>query len=329
MAVVTGASAGVGKAIAVRFARDGWKVGLIARDPVRLAQATAECVDKGSPRALSLVADVADWSAVKAAAEQAERDLGPVDVWINSAMATVFSPVSEMTPEEYRRVSDVTYLGQVHGTLAILPLMRARGRGTVIFIGSALAYRGLPLQSAYSAAKFAVRGFFEALRAELMADNSPIHIGMVQMPAMNTPQFDWARSRLYKQPQPVPPIFQPEPCANAVLRAVRLHQREVWVGRSSIKLIAAAMILPGATLDRMMARVGISGQYGDLPADSQRADNLDSPVPGPAAARGRFDAVARRQVWSADADRLRTITALAIGGAGLAMGYFAARRRGP
>jgi hypothetical protein len=163
----------------------------------------------------------------------------------------------------------------------------------------------------------------------LIAENSPLHIGMVQMPAMNTPQFDWARSRLDRKPQPVPPIYQPEPCANAVLRAVHLRQREVWVGRSSLKLIAAAMLLPGGVLDRMMARVGISGQHGEEPADSPRIGNLETPVPGPYAARGRFNTVARRQVWSADADRLRTATALALGGAGLVLGYFAARRRGP
>ncbi|KJS35027.1 MAG: hypothetical protein VR70_16480 [Rhodospirillaceae bacterium BRH_c57] len=325
--VVTGASAGLGRAIAGRFARDGWKVGLIARDPVRLAEAAADCVAKGSPRAIPLVADVADWPAMQAAAKQAERELGPVEVWVNSAMATVFSPVAAMTAEEYRRVSEVTYLGQVHGTLAALEPMRARGRGTIMFVGSALAYRGLPLQSAYSAAKFAVRGFFESLRAELIAENSAIHVGMVQMPAMNTPQFDWARCKLTRQPQPVPPIYQPEPCANAVVRAVYNRQREVWVGRSSLKLIGAAMLLPGGLIDRMMARQGVSGQKGEAPFDSSRPDNLEAPVPGRFGTRGRFGSVARRRVWDVDADVLRTAVGLSIGAAGLVLGLLAARRK--
>lgn len=325
--VVAGASAGVGRAIAVRFARDGWKVGLIARDPERLEDAAAECRAKGSPSALALPADVADWDAMKAAAARAERELGPIEAWINSSMVTVFSPVSEMTAHEFRRVTEVTYLGQVHGTLAALEHMRPRGRGTIMFVGSALAYRGLPLQSAYSAAKFAIRGFFESLRGELIAEGSDIHVGMVQMPAMNTPQFDWARSRLDRKPQPVPPIYQPEPCANAVVRATYERRREVWVALSSLKLIAASMLLPGEVIDRMMARDGVSGQKDDEPADPHRRDNLDTPVPGPFKARGRFGGVARRKVHELDADLLRIATGLALGGAGVVLGLLAGRRK--
>lgn len=324
--VVTGGSAGLGRAVATRFARAGWKVGLIARDPVRLAEAAADCVAKGSPRAIELPADVADWEAVRAAAATAERELGPIDCWINGAMATVFSPVAEMTAGEVRRITEVTYLGQAHGALAALAHMRPRGRGCILFVGSALAYRGLPLQSGYCAAKFAVRGFFESLRGELIAEASAIHVGMVQMPAMNTPQFDWARSRLEAAPQPVPPIYQPEACANAVYHAATQHRREVWVGLSSLKVILAAMLVPGAVIDRMMARQGIAGQKSDQPADPDRADNLDHPVPGRFGAHGRFDAVARRRVHAVDPDAVRGGLALGLGVAGLALGLLAARR---
>lgn len=303
--VVTGGSAGLGRAIAVRFARAGWKVGLIARDPMRLAEAAADCVAKGSPRALDLPADVADWAAVRRAAATAERELGPIDCWVNNAMATVFSPVADLTAGEVRRMTDVTYLGQVHGALAALELMRRRGRGSVLFVGSALAYRGLPLQAGYSAAKFAVRGFFESLRAELVAEGSAIHVGMVQMPAMNTPQFDWARSRLDAAPQPVPPVHQPEACANAVFHAAMNRRREVWVGLSSVKVILGSMLVPAAILDRMMARQGIAGQKSDQPAEAGRADNLDHPVPGRFGAHGRFDTIARRRVREIDPDAVR------------------------
>lgn len=323
--VVSGASAGLGRAVATRFARAGWKVGLIARDPVRLAEAAADCVAKGSPHAIELTADVADWPAVRAAAARAERDLGPIDCWVNSAMATVFSPVAEITPEEVRRVTDVTYLGQVHGALAALEHMRPRGSGSIVFVGSALAYRGLPLQAAYSAAKFAVRGFFESLSAELVAEGGDIHVGMVQMPAMNTPQFDWARSRLDAAPQPVPPIYQPEDCANAVFHAAINRRREVWVGLSSLKLIAAAVALPGALLDRLMARRGIAGQMSDQPAAPGRPDNLMAPVPGRFGAHGRFDTVARRRVREVDPDVLRGVVGLGVGALGLAACVLAGR----
>lgn len=324
--VVTGASAGVGRATAVRFARDGWKVGLIAREPARLAEAVGECRAVGSPQVLELPADVAEPDAVERAAGMAEDTLGPLDAWINAAMVTVFSPVREMTAEEFQRVTEVTYLGQVHGTLAALRRMRQRDRGSIVLVGSALAYRGLPLQSAYCGAKFAVRGFFESVRSELIHEHCGVRLGMVQLPAVNTPQFEWARSRLDKAPQPVPPIFQPETCADAIVRAAYEGNRELWVGRSSLKVILASMFAPGRWLDRQMAKQGVSGQKSDKPAIPGRPDNLLTPVAGHYGAHGRFDRRARDRAWQIDADDLRRSAGIGLVGLALVAGSLAARR---
>src|ERR671937_2631927 len=241
--VITGASAGVGRATAREFARRGARVGLIARGRDGLEGARRE-VERLGGRALVLPLDVADHEAVERAAEAVETELGPIDVWVNNAMLSVFSPVKEMRPEEYRRVTDVTYLGYVYGTLAALRRMLPRDRGVIIQVGSALAYRGIPLQSAYCGAKHAIQGFMDSLRCELLHDGSNVKITMVQLPALNTPQFAWVKSRLPRRPQPVPPIYQPEVAASAIVRAAEHADREVWVGGSTAVAIAGNRIAP-------------------------------------------------------------------------------------
>lgn len=289
-AVITGGSAGVGRATANAFAADGWRVTLLAREPTRLQAAAAEVEGEGG-KALSIPTDVADADAVEAAASKAEQVHGEIDVWINSAMVTVYSPVAEITPEEYRRVTEVTYLGQVYGAMSALKRMRPRNRGTIVNVSSALAYHGLPLQAAYCGAKFAARGFTESLRSELLHENSGVRVSLVVLPAVNTPQFDWARNKLPHRPRPVPPVFQPEPVAAAILEAARTAPRELVLGRSSLKLMAGSMAAPGV-VDRILAEQGPPGQQDDEPA-RQRADNLFEPVPGDFGAHGRFDDEAR------------------------------------
>lgn len=322
--VITGGSAGLGRATAQVFARHGWKVGLIARGEDRLEDARREVGFLGG-EGLAIPCDVADAPAVDRAAERVERELGPIDVWINGAMLTVFSPVSEMTAEDYRAVTETTYLGQVHGTLAALRHMRPRDRGTIVCAGSALAYRGIPLQSAYCASKFAVRGFFESLRSELIHEGSAVRLSMVQLPAMNTPQFNWARARLENKPQPVPPIFEPEPCAHALYRAATQGPRELWVGGSSIKTILGAALVPGGWLDRQAAKMGYDAQLRGERLDPHRPDNLEGPAPGHQAAHGAFDKQARWDAVVVDPDRAKTAAGGLLGGAlALGLGYLVA-----
>ena len=235
VAVVTGA-AGVGRATAIAFAHKGFNVGLIARGRDGL-EGTRRDVEAAGGRALVLPLDVADAEAVLAAADQVIAAWGKIDVWINDAMTTIFSPVHEIKPDEFRRVTEVTYLGQVYGTMAALKHMRRRNAGTIVQVGSALSYRAIPLQSAYCGAKFAIRGFTDALRSELEHDKSRVRLCMVQLPAVNTPQFDWARNRMPKRLQPVPPIYQPEAIAREIVRAAREAPRELWIGRSALKAI--------------------------------------------------------------------------------------------
>ena len=286
--VITGASAGLGRAIAQRFADAGARIGLIARGRERLEAARADVEARGG-RALVIQADVADAAAIAGAADEVERDLGPIDIWVNNAMASVFSPVKEMKASEYRRVTEVTYLGYVHGTLAALERMRPRDRGVIIQVGSALAHRSIPLQSAYCAAKHAVMGFHESLLSELLHDRSHVRVTMVQMPAMNTPQFDWVKSRLPNKAEPVPPIFQPEVGAEAIFYAAH-HDvgRELLVGWPTVKAVFANKIAP-AYIDRRLAAEGYEAQQTGEPADLTRPNNLFEPAPGNWGAHGRFD----------------------------------------
>jgi NAD(P)-dependent dehydrogenase (short-subunit alcohol dehydrogenase family) len=287
--VITGGSAGLGRAIAQRFADEGARIGLIARGRERLEAARQDVESRGG-RALVLPLDVADADAVENAANEVEREFGPIDVWVNNAMASVFSPVKEMQASEYRRVIEVTYLGYVHGTLAALKRMSSRDRGVIIQVGSALAHRSIPLQSAYCAAKHAVMGFHESLLSELLHDGSHVRVTMVQMPAMNTPQFDWVRSRLPNKSEPVPPIFQPEVGAEAVFYAAH-HDvgREFLVGWPTVKAIFANKLVP-AYIDRRLAADGYASQQTGEPADVTQPDNLFAPAPGDWGAHGRFDA---------------------------------------
>ena len=292
--VVTGASAGVGRATAVAFAQSGYNVGLIARGRDGLDGARQD-VESAGGHALVLPADVADPDEVFRAADRIAGEWGNIDVWVNDAMATIFSPVHEITPEEFRRVTEVTYLGQVYGTMAALKHMRRRNAGTIVQVGSALSYRAIPLQSAYCGAKFAIRGFTDALRSELKHDSSGIRLTMVQLPAVNTPQFDWARNRLPKCLQPVPPIYQPEAIAREIVRAARDAPRELWIGRPALKAIIGTMLLPRLG-DRILASEGYSGQMTTEPSRPDRPDNLFQPVAGDPGAHGRFDDRATRTV---------------------------------
>lgn len=293
--VVTGASAGVGRATAAEFARRGCDVAIIARNQQRLDTAAAELRQMGV-RALPAAADVANYAALEAAASRIEKELGPIDIWVNNAMATIFAPVHKITPDEFRRATEVTYLGQVHGTMLALQRMRARNRGTIVNIGSALAYRAIPLQSAYCGAKYAVRGFTDALRSELLHDGINVHLTMVHLPAVNTPQFDWALNKMDRQPQPVPPIFQPEVPARAIVFAAFHHRREVWVGMPTVQAILANRVAPGL-LDRLLAKKGYTGQLTKEPKPPKAPANLFETVPGAYGAHGRFDAQAKDSSW--------------------------------
>jgi NAD(P)-dependent dehydrogenase (short-subunit alcohol dehydrogenase family) len=285
--VITGASAGVGRATAHAFAAQGAQIGLMARG-ARALQAAAAEVEKRGGKALALPLDVADPNAVEAAADSVENQFGPIDIWVNCAMATIFAPFHRISPEEYRRATEVTYLGFVYGTMAALKRMRRRNRGTIVQVGSALSYRAIPLQSAYCGAKFAIRGFTDSLRTELMHDGADVNLVMVQMPALNTPQFNWARNKMSRRPQPVPPIFQPEIAADAIVYAAYSRRREVWVGGSSVQAIVANKLFPGL-LDRYLAKNGYTGQLTDEPADPGQPDNLFDPVSGDPDTHGRFD----------------------------------------
>ena len=320
--VVTGASAGLGRAIAREFGARGAVVGLIARGADGLAAAEREIRDGGG-RALALPADVSDAAAVEAAADRIEREIGSIDVWVNNAMVSVFSPVKEMAAAEYRRVTEVTYLGYVHGTLAALRHMLPRDRGTIVQVSSALAFRAIPLQSAYCAAKHAVKGFTESLRTELLHDRSGVRVTMVHMPALNTPQFDWVRSRLPRKAQPVPPVFQPEVGARAVVYAA-LHpeRRDLTVGGSSLKAILGNRVAPRA-LDWYLARTGYGSQQREEPERPGRPDNLLRPVAGDHGAHGAFDARAREhsaQLWLTE-HRGAALLALGIAGAAAATAW--------
>ncbi len=312
--VITGAGAGVGRATVEEFAKAGYDVALLSRDPDRLNRAAEHIESRYGIRALPIPTDVADDEAVESAADTIERTLGPIDVWVNVAMATVFAPVHKLTAKEFQRGTAVTYLGQVHGTMAALKRMRTRDRGTIINVGSALGYRSVPLQSIYCGAKFAIRGFTDSLRSEIIHDGLNIHITMVDLPAVNTPQFDWAMNKMGRKAKPVAPIYQPEVPARAILFAATHHRREIWVGYPTVQAILANRVAP-ALIDKYLATAGYKGQLTDkrLPADAPA--NLFEPVPGDYGAHGRFDSVARTASWEMYTDRHRT--AFYAGAAGL------------
>ncbi len=285
--VVTGASAGVGRAIALEFAKRGAHVGLLARGRDGLEGARKE-VEEAGGRALALPTDTSDPEEVEAAARAVEEGFGPIDIWVNNAMVSVYSPVKEMTPDEFRRVTEVTYLGYVHGTMSALKRMLPRDRGTIVQVGSALAYRAIPLQSAYCGAKHAIQGFTESLRSELIHDGSKIHVTMVQMPSVNTPQFEWTRSRLPNKPQPFPPIYQPEVAARAVYWAAHHRRREIYVGAPAAVAIIGNKFAPGFG-DWYLGKTGYKSAQTDQPTEPDRPDNLWDPVPGDWGAHGPFD----------------------------------------
>lgn len=316
--VVTGASAGVGRATARAFAERGASVGLLARGSAGLEGARRDVVARGG-RAVAIETDVADPDQVEAAAARVEQTLGPIDVWVNNAMTSVFSPVKETLPAEFKRVTEVTYLGVVYGTLAALRRMLPRDEGSIVQVGSALAYRGIPLQSAYCAAKHAVQGFCDSLRSELLHDESRVRLTMVQLPAVNTPQFEWVRSRLPRRAQPVPPIYQPEVAAQAIVWASEHDRREIYVGAPTAATIVGNKAFSGLG-DHYLARTGFDAQQTDEPKPPDRPDNLDAPADTTRdfGAHGRFDESARDvswQLWMTE-HRGAIAAALALVGAG-------------
>jgi NAD(P)-dependent dehydrogenase (short-subunit alcohol dehydrogenase family) len=322
--VVTGASAGVGRASVRAFAGRGADVGLLARDSDGLRAAAKEVEELGR-RALAVPTDVTDPEQVESAAARVESRLGPIDVWVNNAMTSVFAPFTEIEPEEFRRVTEVTYLGFVHGTRAALRRMLPRDRGTIVQVGSALAFRGIPLQSAYCGAKHAVQGFTESVRAELYHDKSAVHLTMVQLPALNTPQFEWVLSRLPRQPQPVPPIYQPEVAARAIVWAATHRRRQSWVGSSTVATVVANKLVPGL-LDRYLGATGYQSQQTDQPRDSERPANLWAPVPGDHGAHGPFDDRAHARSAQLWASAHRGLVAAAIAGVAALAAVCRARR---
>jgi NAD(P)-dependent dehydrogenase (short-subunit alcohol dehydrogenase family) len=302
--VVTGASAGVGRAAAIEFARRGATVALLARGEKGLA-ATAAAIEHSGGQALAITIDVADPDAVFAAAARVEEELGPIDVWVNVAFTSVFAQFDQISPAEYKRVTEVSYLGYVYGTMAALKYMKPRDYGTIVQVGSALAYRGIPLQSAYCGAKHAIQGFTEALRCELLHDKSNVHVTMPQLPAVNTPQFSWVLSRLPRRAQPVPPIFQPEFVARAICYAAEHpKRREYWVGSSTVGTLAANAIAPGI-LDRYLAKTGFDSQQTETSRPATDPINLWEPADGPDGhdfgAHGDFDSTSHDrdpQIWA-------------------------------
>lgn len=318
--VITGASAGVGRATALAFARRGARLGLIARGIERLESAQREVEALGG-QALILPADISRADKLEADADAVEKEFGPIDIWVNDAMTSVLSPLHEMTPEEFERVTQVTYLGYVYGTMAALRRMIPRNHGTIVQVGSALAYRGIPLQSAYCGAKHAIQGFTESVRAELLHDESQVRITMVQLPALNTPQFSWIKNRMPHEPQPVPPIYQPEVAADAIVWAAHHYRRE-WNVAPSTAIAIQANKLAAWVGDWYVGKTGVQAQQTQQPADPNRPNNLFEPVPGDFGAHGEFDARAHPRSTYAWVSRHRAglaLTGAAAFGIGLAL----------
>ncbi|HET8749075.1 MAG TPA: SDR family oxidoreductase [Ramlibacter sp.] len=315
VAVVTGASAGIGRAIACEFARHGWRVALLARGMDGLEGARRD-VERLGGEPLVIPTDVADEKQVEAAAAEIEETWGPIEVWVNDAMATIFAPALDIAPEDFRRATEVTYLGAVWGTLAALRRLQPRNRGAIVQVGSALAYRSIPLQAPYCGAKAALRGFTDSIRCELAHARSRVHVTMVQLSAFNTPQFDWGRTTLDKRPRPMGKIFQPEVAARAVYWAATHRRRELWVGWPAVQAILGTRLAPGL-LDWMLGRTAVDGQHTDEPLPPGRRDNLWQPVAGDHGAHGRFDAQAHGSSWQAWATTHRSATLGALSLAGL------------
>ncbi|MCA1696993.1 MAG: SDR family oxidoreductase [Actinobacteria bacterium] len=313
--VVTGATSGVGRAVAERFAREGAKIALLARGRSGLA-ATAKEVERLGGTALPLPTDVADSDAVDAAAAATEEALGEIDIWVNNAMTTVFAFFEDVEPNEFRRATEVTYLGSVWGTRAAMKLMMPRDRGTIVQVGSALAYRGIPLQSAYCGSKHATKGFFESIRTELLNKGSNVHLTMVQLPGLNTPQFDHCRTKMPRQPMPVPPIYQPEVAADAVYLAAHARRRQVYVGGSTVITILGNKIAPGLG-DRYLARTGVKGQQTETPI-APRDGNLFEPAED-SGAHGRFDTQAKSRSYQLWLDEHRRVIAVVASAAAAAL----------
>jgi NAD(P)-dependent dehydrogenase (short-subunit alcohol dehydrogenase family) len=319
--VITGASAGVGRATARAFAGRGASVALLARDADGLKAARRE-IEAAGGRAIDLPCDVADADAVEAAAVEVEAELGPIDVWVNDAMAGILAEFVDVEPEDFRRATEVTYLGAVNGTRSALRRMLPRDRGAIVQVGSALAFRGIPLQSAYCGAKHAIEGFTDSLRCELLHRRSHVRITEVHLPALNTPQFHWVKTDLPRHPKPVPPIYQPEVAARAIVWAAEHPRRQVLVGSSTVLTVWANRFFPGV-LDRYLARTGIDSQQAPWPVEADRRDNLHEPVPGEHTAHGEFDEDARArsaQLW------ITTHRKLILGGAALVLGAVSALR---
>ncbi|WP_026072763.1 SDR family oxidoreductase [Nodosilinea nodulosa] len=317
--VITGSSAGIGRATAQAFAKQGAHIGLLARSRAGLEAAQREVEALGG-KALVLPTDMSDPDQVESAAAAVEATLGPIDIWVNNAMASILSPFTDIAPADFRRVTEVTYLGYVYGTMSALRRMKPRDRGTIVQVGSALAYRSIPLQSAYCGAKSAIRGFTDSIRCELLHDHSNVHITMVQMPAVNTPQFNWIKTTMTHQPQPVPPIFQPEVAAEAIVWSAHHDRRELFVGGSTVEAIWGTKLAPGL-LDRYLASSGYSGQQTDQPIAADRRSNLWEPLPPDSySAHGQFDDQAQADSLELTvAQRLNWKTlALGVGIVGLA-----------
>ena len=287
---ITGATGGVGRVTAWEFAKQGAKVALIARGTLQL-NATVEEVKNYGGVPLAIAADVADAAAVEKAAEEIENKLGQIDVWVNNAMNSVFASFKDIKPEEFKRVTEVTYLGQVYGTMSALKRMLQRNKGAIILVGSALAYRGIPLQSAYCGSKHGIQGFYDSLRCELLHQKSSIKVCMVQLPAMNTTQFGWVLSRLPKKPRPMGKVYQPEVAARAIVFAAQHNRRSVWVGFPTYKAIIGNKIAPWYA-DWVLSRNGIKGQQTDEPEDPNRKNNVWQPVPEDRGPYGDFENIA-------------------------------------
>jgi NAD(P)-dependent dehydrogenase (short-subunit alcohol dehydrogenase family) len=324
--VVTGASAGVGRAAARAFAANGDDVALVARGSDGLEAARREVEGMGR-RALVVPVDVADAAALDAAAEWVESQLGPIDVWVNNAMTSVLAPVAATDSDDFKRVTEVTYLGCVYGTMAALRRMRERNRGTIIQVGSALSYRAIPLQASYCGAKHALRGFTDALRVELLHERSGVRVSMVQLPGLDTPQFGWVKTSLRRHSQPVPPIYLPEVAADAIVWLAENPRREVWVGATT-PLVIWGSRLATALLDHYLARTNVDAQQSDQPIDPERPANLWEPVPGDHGARGMFGDVARARSLQLDLSTHRGLALAGAAVAGTASAFLRRHRKG-